>query len=172
MAITLPMAELQAIYEDAVDALIETVNATPCKVIYPSKKVECANCTFLRMGSGSGTNVYKSGGPIPFSIGVCPLCGGTGFKEQSATENITARFYHDSASFRKFINNSTAIAESDGLLLGYMSDMPKILRMEKIQVGTNIEGVKSYFFYLNGEPYKHGFGNKYFYAMLKRASDE
>lgn len=165
----LQMDALIELYREGVDAMINQINNTPCKIFYPPSKTECPNCTLVTLFDSSSNNIYKAGGPAPFSTGLCPVCSGAGFREVFYSEEVIFRCYFNKKDWRKF-GSSIVLETSDCMVLGDIVHMPKLVQCSHIQVNTNLTDSNDYKYKLNGEPYKHGFGNYYFCAFFKRST--
>jgi hypothetical protein len=119
------------------------------------------------VGAGS-TNTYRNGGPAPFTFGLCPLCGGNGYRETEVSDNIQLRIYWNKADWIK-IGTTINIADASAMIIGFMADVPKLLNATEIilvreQNELNCRSV------LLGPPYPHGFGrDTYFMAYVKSA---
>lgn len=138
-----------------------------CSLVYPPKKEVCSNCTLKPVGASS-TNVYRHGGPMPFQFGDCPLCGGNGYKETEITESIRLRIYWSRADWIR-IGGSVNITDAEILIIGFMTDLPKLLRATEIRLVKD-QNESIYRATLVGQPTPHGFGrNRYFMAFLKGA---
>lgn len=164
MTIDIPN-EIFDIYEDGINALYNNTNiGETCKIYYPASKAECPNCVFNPYGGG--TNVYKSGGPIGFSFGPCPVCNGVGFKEVEITENVVLRVYWNPKSWVKM----NGIDKPDGKvqIIGKVENLPKIIRANVVEVFSDQDHLSSWKYNLDGEPILFGFGHRQFVALLKR----
>lgn len=169
MAFSLPMTQLQAIYEEVANEMIAKFGCT-CEVFYPPIKSDCDNCIFVSLGNTAGSNVYNGTGPISFTFGNCPVCEGRGYKDiEATTDSIKLRFYTNKKDWRK-IGQSIVIPEAEAMVIGHIADLPKLLRMNKIKVNTDVVNYRTYFFVLASEPMPHGFGDSYFSCYLKRAA--
>lgn len=133
-------------------------------IYYPAKKVACSNCTVSNFG-GISKNKYRSGGPAPFSFGSCPLCGGNGVKEEESTDTIRTRVYWEKKDWIK--RGGVDIPNSDVMIMGFSSDLVKITRMNYIRLNTT-QNVIDNKYSLDGAPFYHGFGRRYFVAFLKQ----
>jgi hypothetical protein len=165
MAINVPDAFFDKYYE-AVDFFIDNDHiGRLCTVVYQPKRTSCVNCVIKPIGSNT-TNVYRHGGPMPFSFGNCPLCGGNGFKETEYTDSIRLRIYWNRKDWKVPAGN-IAIQDADVMVIGYMNDMPKVKRaMEIILVSELNEN--EYRTSLLGTPTPWGFGRRrYFNAFLQ-----
>jgi len=169
MSLDLPISELQSLYEEFADTMLNEFGCN-CSIYYPLTKSECNNCTFVSLGNTSSSNVYNGVGPVSFTFGNCPVCEGRGYKEiESTPDIIKLRFYNNRKDWKN-IGSSIVIPEAEGMIIGAIADMPKLLRMNKMQVETDINNYRTYFFVLASEPNKFGFGNAYFSCFIKRAS--
>ena len=166
MTITLPAGLLEKYYECADFFIDNDIIGRSCQLIYPPKRTPCVNC--VKPVGTSTTSVYRHGGPAPFQIGQCPLCGSSGYKETEVTGTMRMRIYWEKSSWIK-IGESTLIADADVMCIFYLSDVPKLRRaVEVLLAKDNNEG--EYRVTLLGKPYPHGFGrNRYALAYFKGA---
>lgn len=160
-------SEIMDTYREFADDFINLNFGVNCRVVYPSKKEACANCTTALIG-GRSKNVYLNGGPAPFTFGVCPLCGGSGFKEISYTEEFKMRLYWRKKDWIRVADINVPDAEVQAI--GFMTDMPKLLRAEQVILNCDLEAYKKWRYVVEGEPLPHGFGHdRYFIVHFKRA---
>lgn len=143
MTISIPDSVFDA-YQEGVDWMIDNLGVN-AKVVYPPIKEECPNCYMTSLPGVGATNIYKPGGPYSFVGGICPLCNGEGFKEIETSEIIKIRTYFDKKSWNKVVP-TIGIHNGDALLIGYLSDMPKLQNMSHIHLASDISGYsqKSY----------------------------
>jgi len=165
MTISLPQGIIDK-YNEACDFFINNdFIGRDCTIIYPPKKTPCVNCIVKPVGSSS-TNVYRNGGPAPFNFGSCPLCGGNGYKEVEVTDTIRLRIYWNRAEWIK-IAGSVNIEDAESMIIGFMSDLPKLNRAIEILLPASQSGAQCRS-RLIGKPTPHGFGrNRYFIAYMK-----
>lgn len=161
MAFTIPN-EVFTIYREVVDELLTNINTSnSCTVYYPPLKTECSNCTTGFFG-GISKNVYRHGGPAPFE-GMCPLCGGNSYLETENTDTLRLRIYWSKKDWLKI--GAGDIPQADVMVIGWMADLPKIERMNEIQLVSdqNVSGR----YRLSSKPRPWGFGkDKYFISFL------
>lgn len=166
MTFSIPMADLTSLYQEVADEMLNQFGRS-VKIYYPPKRIECDNCVLTNFGNTGSSNVYKNGGPQPFTLGFCPLCEGRGYKDIDSTpDTIKLRYYPHKKQWKKFIS-AVAIPEAEGMIIGNMVDMPKLLRCSKIEI-YDIENIRSFLFVLASEPDVWGFGENNFYALIKR----
>lgn len=137
-----------------------------CTLIYPPRVEECPNC-FRDPQTGKSSSVYKTGGPIPFdNFTMCPLCGGIGRQSTEVTDTIYLRIYYKP---KDFINMGIPIEAKDGqvMVIGYLTDLPKLERATEIILDSNIERVKRIRSVRSGAALPWGFGKRYFVQMLR-----
>jgi hypothetical protein len=144
--------------------------AIACELIYPPVRTECPNCE-LDPVSMKSANIYKVGGPISFSGGVCPFCNGIGFNESNNTESINLQVNWNAQTFvqpyrqRALVNQGKTMIQVKGRLV----DLPKFMQAIELIVNKALEGYIRYKFSISGEPIPSGLRqNKYFYALLER----
>jgi hypothetical protein len=157
-------------YYEVVDELLEnSATSFSCRLYYSPIISECTNCLFTY---GSSSNIYKQGGPEPFSIGLCPVCNGKGTLEIESTENIRLRVHEYTQSkmsqnyklLNKNIQNPEGILE----IRGRKEDIPKLLKSQRILVASGDTQFGPFFYKLTSEPIPHGFGYQYFFALIER----
>lgn len=165
---TLVPDEIFQKYRDVVDEFTNTTFGINCRLEYPPKEIACINCIYDVQNKKS-TNKYKTGGPIPFSFGICPHCNGRGFKPEIQTDIIKLRVYWDKKSWLKV---GIPLNIPDGMVqaIGFMSDLPKIKKSQKAVLNSDQEGHNSWAYKLSGEPIPHGFGrDRYVITYWERA---
>ena len=166
MTISVPQSLFDK-YNEVCDWFLTNDNMSRlCTIVYPPKRTPCINC--IKPVGTSTTSVYRHGGPAPYVIGLCPLCGGSSYKEIEVTDTIRLRIYFEKSAWIK-IGESTLIADAEVMVIGFLSDVPKLRRaVEILLVKDNREA--EYRTVLLGKPYPHGFGkSRYFIAYLKGA---
>jgi len=161
------MTALTLLYNDAVNTMINDINKTKCKIFFPANKSECSNCSLVTISSSSSNNVYKPGGPIPFTTGICPYCNGAGFKEIFHSEEVYFRCYLNKKDWRKF-GSSIVIENSDCMMLGNIEYINMINQCEYIQIFSDQTNIKEMKYKLSCEPFKYGLGDSFFCFFIKR----
>lgn len=164
----IPSGIFQIYYDVCDEFLTNDYIGKSCTVYYPPLRQECSNCTTVSFG-GISRNVYAHGGPAPFSDGNCPLCGGNGFKEVETTESIRLRIYWSKRDWTRALKISNInVPQADVMIIGFMTDVMKIKRMNFIQLVSDLNISGNY--RLIGEPFNWGFGkNRYFVSFLERS---
>ena len=158
-------------HEEICDFLIDGFPGKVCRLIYEPKDLECPNC-FLDIDTGVSTNIYKPGGPIPFTNNtMCPYCQSLGRLRTEETENIRLRVYFDHRQFVKTADTKNIVLDGDTIqIIGYITDLPKIQRAKQMVVDTQVEGYKTYMFEPLSAPCPWGFmHDRYFYQFWKRS---
>lgn len=137
-----------------------------CKLFYGTSKTICSNCVFNE-ALGVSTNIYLTGGPIPFNEGVCPFCFGNGFKESQASEIIKLRVYFDRKAFVKI---EVPINVVDGVIqtIGSIETMNKCKRCNYMIVNSDLEIYNEYKFILASDLYPFGLTKKECIAYWNR----
>jgi hypothetical protein len=139
------------------------------RLTYPARFVECENCIFDPIGKKS-SNRWRTGGPMPFHAGGCPMCNGQGRRATENYDDITMTI-NWTPSVHKMISDNIRIPM--GYVIetrGYIADLPKIKSCEDIMILDGVQEYGKYKFKLEGEPvdafqYVKG---KFFNARLKR----
>lgn len=156
-------------YYEVVDELLSNpATSFSCKIYY-TNVIECTNCMFIY---GQASNLYKDGGPEPFSFGICPVCNGKGVLEIQTTEDIRLRVHEYTKSKQsqnyKLLNKNVQNIEGLLEIRGKKEDIPKLLRSSKILVASDETQYGTFFYKLASEPLPHGFGYSYFFALIER----
>ncbi len=167
MSVFIPAAVLD-FHENVVDDLIDGELGTACTLVYPEKRQSCHNCLFDNINNRSA-NVYKTGGPKPFSTNqLCPHCGGRGFLALAATEVIRLRVYWDYKSW-KDIGIQVADPERKCVVIGYMSDLANVEKADHLLLHNNLDN-REYKVVRDGEAQPWGFRrNRYFRQVLSKS---
>lgn len=140
------------IMADAIDDMI-AVWGKQCQLIFPQTgQVFCPNCVWDSMTRRS-SNVYKSGGPVPFGQGgFCPVCGGKGVMPPPAkTKTITMIVRWNPGEFLILpgeIEVPYSVCETEG----HIADWPSVQQARVMMIETPISGLMRQRFELSGEP--------------------
>jgi hypothetical protein len=157
--------DIKDIAQNAIDDLIDQLGKT-CKLVYPQITTPCPNCIYDPSKQKS-SNFYKAGGPIPFSSGICPYCGGKGNLATRATEDVVFLCQWNPRHW--FIS---AVRVPDGFVQvkGYQTILSKVVRAEYIEMQTPLSGSQYFRYKLDSEPIDQGniIQGRYFVALLKR----
>lgn len=165
--------EFHQMYVDAIDAAIAScAMSVPCRISYGvTKYSECTNCIYSPVSQRS-TNKYKSGGPAPFTTGLCPLCAGAGRIPVETTEDICLTPVWDYKSWIPISSVHKILAQSPE---GFVQTISKIdtvntlKRAKDIVIDTDIENYTRHKFQRWGEPEPVGLGrSSYIVTMWKR----
>lgn len=161
--------DIRQIASDAIDDLINQLGK-PCRLYYPPKIVNCPNCTPDTIGHKSLT-IYKSGGPVPFSFGACPICQGSQQQRFDVQTEIVTLLC--AISPKDWFIKMPNIRVPDGMMQtkGYLRDAPKIQRCENMVVETQIEGYKRMIWQLQSDIFDVGniIQGRYFVALWRRS---
>lgn len=136
--------------EEAMNAIIETT-AKEHRLLYQSIQSDCPNCIFDPISNRSSGR-YKTGGTRPFPNGtICPVCRGVGKLASESFETIWTTVEWNP---KNFYAPTTTIQVPNSICqtVGYIADLPKVLKSKKIVLEIALEGYIKYVFNLNGEP--------------------
>lgn len=61
-----------------------------CRLVYPARWTPCDNCLQDPV-SRKSNNRWRSGGPVPFRMGVCPACSGEGGHAEESSEEVVMK---------------------------------------------------------------------------------
>lgn len=161
-------SEVFDMHEWMTDEFIDGEIGQDCTLHFPAKREACDNCLFDTHTNRSA-NIYNGTGPTPFANhSMCPRCQGRGYAELPATDTIRLRVYWEKSEWRT-LGIKVADSEADCVIIGYMSDYPRLQRADRIVLHKHLEGVKTYSVVRVGEMQPWGFRRKrYFTHMLKR----
>lgn len=154
------------IYESVTSDMIDYNFGVNCKLFFGTNKTICPNCIFNDL-VGNSTNEYKTGGPIPFTTGICPYCMGIGFRDEQATSTIKLRVYFDKKQWARM---DIPVNVVDGAIqtIGHLSDMVDCKRANKILVHSDLEQYNEYNFVLASDPVPFGLTKKEFLCYWNR----
>jgi hypothetical protein len=159
---------LIAMYNDGIDAVM-TFNGIDVELHYPPKMLPCVNCY---QSNGKSTNVYKTGGPLPFQNGtICPLCDGKGFFAQDNFDTVKMLVYFSPTNFAKgFAQLDLPIAAPGDFIQtkGYMTDFSKIKATDEMRVKPQPQ-LNVYRYSRYSDPIPTGFhSNRYILTLWQR----
>lgn len=166
MTINIPDAFWDKYHEACEFFLDDNHIGRACTIVYPPKREACINC--VKPVGTTSTNVFRHGGPMPFTFGDCPMCGGNSYRETEVTDSVRLRVYWNRADWLK-VAGSIVVDDADLMIIGYMTDLPKVRKAANILLADD-NNEADYRASLVGKPKPWGFGrNRYFSAFLKGA---
>ena len=127
--------DIRDIATQAFDDCITEFSKT-CTLVYPPKLVDCPNCIYDPIGKKS-SNHYQAGGPVQFSFGLCPVCGGQGKREESVSEQIQLNLYWTPKQWKELAQR-VVVPENVFLIKGFMSDYPKVQKCQYLLIQNNL----------------------------------
>lgn len=145
-------------YYAVADELIDTQGVGEACRLYFVSKTNCPNC--LKGAPGK----YRPGGPIEFSIGMCPYCNGKNYVENVTNRDVNLRTYWREQDWRKIAK--IEFREGRVMVIGYMRDYDDFRKATHMRFFTDLD--QEYKYKLTGEPMPHGFGKRYFAAVCDR----
>lgn len=142
----------------------------PCTLIYPAIKVVCG-CNAGSIGNQSH-NALQPGVLVPVFAQACPNCGGQGFKESVATEEIKMQINVDAKSFLSVFKQIVIEAPQDFIeTKARLEDLPKIMKCSEAVLNTTLSGYKEYRCTRASEAVQSGlFQNKFCHILWRRIS--
>jgi len=168
-------ASFKQSFNNAIDSLLENTACTvPCQVINGDTLfTDCPNCEYSPT-FGRSSNKYTTGGPIPFSFGICPYCKGAG---RLASENTSIIYLALIWDYKDWIGWSGVEARTladKGFVqsISILIDTYTIIKNAKsIILNTDIELYKHRKFQRYGEPNPLGLGDdRYILTMWQAIS--
>lgn len=141
-----------------------------CQLIFSPIKIACSECLPNVIGGLPG-NFNQFGMPIPvFAGGVCPSCGGVGYRESSPTETIKMQINTDPKSFLAIFK--PLMIESPGSFVETklrLEDSPKVKKCVEAILHTAIAGYLEFRCSRASELVFSGlFKNKFVHLLWKR----
>ena len=149
------------------DDLIEN-NGKPCRLLYPPVSEACPNCLGGPAGQFS-SNRYRAGGPVPFSVGACPLCNGTNQRMSEVTEVVTLVLLWNPKDWVPLPGNLRT-PEGDLQTKGAIAELPKVLACTEMIADTTLEATIRQKFRLSEQPFddRNIVKGRYFVATWKK----
>jgi len=141
-----------------------------CTVYFGITKYDdCANCIYDPIGNKSA-NRYQTGGPAPFAMGQCPMCGGAGKIGNEQTETIKLAPIYDYKSWIPGISSNVQSPEGFVQSVSVLEDTFSTLRRAKeIIFDSSIDTIVRPRFEIYSEPEPCGMGSSTFcLTMWKR----
>lgn len=173
MSINNPFANLiterfKRTHKNMIDSLIDGCGVT-CRITFSATKFnECDNCSYDVIG-GKSSNRYRSGGPVPFYHGVCPVCNGSGKIQNIETENVVLAPIWDSKQWMNLQQNKVNTAEIDVQTLSKIDTYSKLMRATSLVIDTAIENYGVPQFIRVGNPEPCGFGSTHIVTNWRRS---
>ena len=150
-----------------IDMITEVIrgSSVSCTIIFGGTKfTDCENCIYDVVGKKS-SNQYQSGGPIPFTTGICPFCSGIGRIPDEQTETISLCPIYD---YKSWIPMNVSIESPMGFMqtLSLFSTYSTLVRAKEIIVDSSITNVVRSRFQRYGEPQPCGLGSSSFVSVM------
>lgn len=151
-----------------VDMITEVIRgcSVECTLIYGTTLyIDCANCIFDPIGNKS-SNRYQSGGPAEFTVGVCPMCAGTGKIPQDQTDIINLCPIYD---YKRWLFSQGAdIASPQGFVqtISAFSTFESIVQAKEILIDNSISANVRARFERYREPQPCGLGGSEFIGTI------
>ncbi len=156
--------EFTDLHEAAINEVIRGLGVN-CRLIYKGSKWEpCTNC-HTNPQTGQSTGVYKTGGPIPFTTGVCPYCKGVGRIVQENTEDVVLGVIWEQ---KQFMNTIVPVDGNQVQTICAAEYFTKLKRASQIIVDTNLSNYSQNIFQRVNEPSFAGFTHKFVFVNWKR----
>lgn len=161
--------ELLDIYTSGEDEMYRGL-AVPCTLELPPQRTECPNCIISPINRTS-SGQYKSGGPYPFTIGICPYCHGAGYKELANVLSLPMQVGWKVKDFLDIFKTMAVLEapESYVQIKAPLSSLMQVNNTVSISINTPWQPVAHYSFRRKSGPIPSGIRqNKYFYMLLER----
>jgi hypothetical protein len=140
-----------------IDALLEdTALTVECTLHYlETKFTVCTNCYPNNIG-GKSSNIYRPGGPIPFSHGLCPYCNGLYKISATASDTLYLMTIWDSK--RWLLDTFAKTAKIDVQTMSKITTYGQLHRASKVTLDASIKNLGITDFVKVGDPKVIGYG--------------
>lgn len=156
--------EFKQLHIDMITELIRG-NSVPCLLYFGITRYnDCPNCQFNPIGNIS-SNRYETGGPSPFTTGVCPMCSGAGKIPDEQTESINLCPIYD---YKSWIPTSVNVQSPDGFvqIISVFSTYENLSNAKEIIINTDITTNVRSRFEKHSEPEPCGLGTSSFISTI------
>jgi hypothetical protein len=161
--------DIRNLAQGAIDSMINQLGK-PCKLIYEPARTPCTNC-YLDATTNLSSGQYNGTGPIPFTRGKCPVCGGAGYlpEEVERFDVVTMTVIWQPKAYRYF-GPDVQVPDSLIILKGYVADLPKVLQAKYVIPDYQNQVYQSSRFVKWKEPHPQGsiVKNRYFRSFWQR----
>lgn len=165
--------QFKNLFDNRIDLLLEDNALTvPCLLVYgDTKYMECPNCV-LNMANGRSSGLYKVGGPIQFSGGICPFCNNEGRIAETSQDSVYLALIFDSKDWIRWNKQSISPHNSKMFVQSiskFSTTYTKIKRAKYLIADTGINNTTRSRYERYEEPVPLGLGNSnYVICMWKR----
>jgi hypothetical protein len=161
--------DIRSLAQSAIDSMLNQLGK-PCKLIYEPVRTPCNNC-FLDTTTNLSSGQYNGTGPMSFTRGKCPVCGGSGYLpgETERSDVVTMTVIWKPNVYKYFAPN-VQLPDSLIVLKGYVTDLPKVLQAKYVIPDYLNQVYQSSRFVLFEAPHPQGsiVKNRYFRSFWKR----
>ena len=158
--------EFKDVHEAAIDEVIRAFGAN-CRLIYKGGKWEpCPNC-IVNPQTGKSTGIYKTGGPISFTTGLCPYCKSAGRIIEENTEDVTLGVVWD---HKQFMSTVVPVDGNQIQTICRAEHYTKLKRASEIIADTTLQDYSRNIYQRMGDPIFAGFRNSFVICNWKRTS--
>jgi hypothetical protein len=142
--------------------------SVPCTLIHKATKTPCSDCGGVTIGGLPG-NFTQAGLPVPVFSQVCPFCGGTGYKEETTTEEVKMQINVDPKGFLATFKPLIIEAPQNFMeTKARLEDMPAILKCSEMIINNLLQGWANNKYSRASGPVPSGmFQNKFFHMLWK-----
>jgi len=163
-------SEFKSLHTDAITEVIRGCSR-PCRLIYGQTKFDdCPNCIYDPIGRKSA-NRYQAGGPMPFGVGICPLCHGQGVIPDETTLDIDLCPIWDHKSWIPQLSNVVKTPLGYVMTMSLIDSYDELKEAKEIIIDTAIENYSRNLYIRHSEPEVCGFGNADFVFVLWKRSE-
>lgn len=142
--------DILALATQGLDSIINQLGKE-CLLIYSPKMNYCTNCRFDPIGNKS-SNIWVSGGSVPFSSGICPLCNGKGLRAEQVTKLIKMLVHTDPKTFYPRLPPMVEVPAGTVQTKCYLTDLPGILQAQEMIIQPDLGPLIKAKYRLSGNP--------------------
>jgi len=154
-------------WTDAITELVRGCGVTATLIYGVTKFTDCPNCIYDPIG-GKSSNRYETGGPIPFSFGICPMCAGVGKIPDEQTATVLVMPIYDYKSWIPGITSNIQSPYGFVQTLSAWSTRDEIRRAKEILIHVGLDSDEKARFERHALPEPCGLGNDEFIVTMWR----
>jgi len=157
--------EFKQIHADQITEVVRACSR-PCRLIYGQTKFDdCPNCIYDPIGRKS-SNRYQAGGPMPFGIGICPMCHGIGRIPDETTVDINLCPIWDHRSWIPQIAQQVHTPLGFVMTMSLVNTYDELKEAKEVVIDTDVEQYSRNLYVRHSEPEICGFGRADFIFVL------
>ncbi len=143
----------KSIIQDCLDDIITELGKT-VRLVFPGKEVACPDCNGATVGQSTGGGVFgRHGGQLAIPGVICPFCNGRGRRLEEQSRDLVMKCEWTPKHFAKpfpgvNLRKRFSVVETKF----FQSDLPDVLRADRLIAQLPMEGLVHQTFTLSGVP--------------------